>query len=69
MVTVRTTPFFSEYTINMLNEELLEQLPGNKIISTGPSHFAFQFTRAKEQSPLMECIISAVTNHLQTSTV
>ena len=69
MVTVRDTPFFTEYSINMLDDELLQQLPGNKIISNSPSHLAFMNTQAKEVSPLMECILLAVANHLQTTTV
>lgn len=69
MVTVRTTPFFTEYSINMLNDGLMQQLPGNKIISTAPNHLAFMNTSVREVTPLMECIINAVANHLQTTTV
>lgn len=69
MVTVRTTPFFTEYSINMLDEDLMQQLPGNKIVSTEPNHLAFKNTPAKDASPLMECILSAVSHHLQTTTV
>lgn len=69
MVSVRTTPFFTEYSINMLDEELLQQLPGNKIVSNGPGHLAFMNTPAKEVSPLMESILNAMANHLQTSIV
>lgn len=69
MVSVRTTPFFTEYSINMLDEELMKQLPGNKIISTEPTHLAFLNTSPREVSPLMENIINAVSHHLQTTTV
>jgi hypothetical protein len=69
MVSVHTTPFFTEYSISMLGEELLQQLPTNKIVSSTPNQFTFLNTPAKEQSPLMEAIIHAVANHLQTSTV
>jgi hypothetical protein len=69
MVSVRDTPFFTEYTISMLNEEVLQQLPGNKIISTAPQYFTFLNTPVLEQTPLMEAIINAVSQHLQTTTV
>lgn len=69
MVSVRTTPFFTEYSINMLDEELMQQLPGNKIVSTDSNHLAFMNTSAREASPLMECILNAVSQHLQTTTV
>ncbi|HEY1111917.1 MAG TPA: hypothetical protein VGE66_00085 [Chitinophagaceae bacterium] len=69
MVSVRATPFFTEYSINMLDEELMLQLPGNKILSTEPNHLAFMNTSPKEVTPLMECILNAVSHHLQTTTV
>lgn len=69
MVTVRTTPFFTEYSINMLDDELMQQLPGNKIVSTATNQLAFMNTSPKEVSPLMECILTAVANHLQTTPV
>lgn len=69
MVTVRSTPFFTEYSINMLDDELMQQLPGNKIVSTAPNHLAFINTSAREATPLMECILNAVANHLQTTAV
>lgn len=69
MVSVRDTPFFTEYSISMLDEEVLRQLPVNKIVSTGPHHFTFLNTPEKEQSSLMEAIIHAVSNHLQTTPV
>jgi hypothetical protein len=69
MVSVRTTPFFTEYSISMLNEEIMQQLPGNKIVSTAPNQFFFMNTEAGEQSPLMGTILKAVSAHLQSSTV
>ena len=41
VVSVRTTPFFTEYTLNNFHEELIELLPGNKILSQSPGHFVF----------------------------
>jgi hypothetical protein len=69
MVSVRTTPFFTEYSINMLDDALMQQLPGNKIVSTNPNQFTFLNTPVNDQTPLMESIIHAVSSHLQTTTV
>ena len=69
MVSVRTTPFFTEYSISMLNEEIMQQLPGNKIVSTGPNQLFFMNSDTGEQSPLMDAILNAVSVHLQSSPV
>jgi hypothetical protein len=63
IVTVRTTPFFTEYTLNF-DEEILQALPGNKIISTSADHFIFQHASAHEPNPLMKEILSAVSQHI-----
>ena len=69
VVSVRTTPFFTEYNLNNFSEELTELLPGNKIISRGAGHYVFQ-NAGNEHSPLlMEAIIRAVSEHLHTSEV
>jgi len=68
MVSVRNTPFFTEYTLNF-DEELMDLLPGNKIISTSANHFTFAHASSQEHNPLMEEIIRAVARHLQTSEV
>lgn len=59
MVSVRNTPFFTEYTLNF-DEELMQQLPGNKIISASSGHFVFQHASSLESTPLMKEIIKAV---------
>lgn len=64
MVSVRKTPFFTEYTLRF-DEEMLQLLPGNKIISTSSDHFIFQHASPEETSPLMEEIIRAVSQHSQ----
>jgi hypothetical protein len=64
VVSVRQTPFFTEYTLNNFDEALLEQLPGNKIISKGPGHFIFPNASSDSSNILMESIIRAVTEHL-----
>lgn len=68
MVSVRTTAFFTEYTLNF-DEELTELLPGNKIISTSPEHFIFQHASSSESTPLMKEIIRAVSQHAQATEV
>ena len=68
MVSVRKTPFFTEFTLNS-DEELMQELPGNKIISTSSNQFIFQHASSQQVTPLMEEIIRAVSQHLQTSKV
>lgn len=69
MIAVRQTPFFMEYTLSMLPEELMELLPGNKIISTGLNQLIFANATLDENTTLMRAILEAVTFHLQTTTV
>ncbi|MGN6166306.1 MAG: hypothetical protein ACTHOF_17375 [Flavisolibacter sp.] len=68
MVSVRTTPFFTEYTLDF-DEELMELLPGNKIISTASNHFTFQHASSLEVTPLMKEIIGAVSQQSQKTEV
>ena len=64
VVSVRSTPFYTEYVLTNFNEELLKSLPGNKIISKGPGHFIFQNANDAHSEPLMKTIIKAVSEHL-----
>lgn len=64
VVSVRSTPFHTEYTLNNFDDELLELLPGNKILSKSPGHFIFQNTAPENSSDLMSAIIKAVSEHL-----
>lgn len=64
VVSVRTTPFFTEYTLNNFNEDLLRLLPGNKIVSKAPGHFVFQNPSAENSTALMNVIIKAVAEHM-----
>lgn len=66
IVSVRTNPFFTEYTLNNFDAELLKMLPGNKILSQGPDHFVFQNASSQNSDALMNVIIEAVSAHLQT---
>ena len=65
VVSVRTTPFFTEFTLTNFNEELLELLPSNKILSTSPENFVFQNAPPENPNELMNAIIKAVAEHLQ----
>lgn len=69
IVSVRSTPFLSEYTLNNLGDELQSLLPGNKILSRGPGHFVFQHATALNSAELMNAIIRAVAEHLQATEV
>ena len=64
VVSVRNTPFYVEYTLTNFNEELLEKLPGNKIISKENGHYTFQNANSEHSEPLMKSIINAVAEHL-----
>jgi len=64
VVSVRTTAFLTEYTLNNFNEDLLELLPGNKILSRSPGHFVFQNVSPGNSTELMNSIIKAVSEHM-----
>lgn len=64
VVSVRSTPFLTEYTLNNFNEELLALLPGNKILSHSPGHFVFQNASGHDSTALMNSIIKAVSEHM-----
>ena len=64
VVSVRNTPFFVEYTLTNFNEDLLQKLPGNKIISKETGHYIFQNASAEHSEPLMKSIIKAVSEHM-----
>lgn len=64
VVSVRSTAFFTEYTLNNFNEDLLQLLPGNKILSHNPGHFVFQNVSPENSTDLMNAIIKAVSEHM-----
>jgi hypothetical protein len=65
MVSMRTTPFFVEYTVSMLDEGIAGQLPNNKIISTSKSSFVFSDSTEANSPQLMQGIIHAIACHVQ----
>lgn len=66
MVMVRTTPFFTEYHLGMLDEEVLKQLPDNRILSSSPVHFVFASHNSNASKDLMNQIIRSIADHVQT---
>jgi hypothetical protein len=64
VVSVRSTPFHTEYTLNNFDDDLLGLLPGNKILSKSPGHFIFQNTSSENSADLMNAIIKAVSEHM-----
>ena len=64
IVSVRKTPFFTEFTLNNLPENLNDLLPGNKIISRSPGHFIFQHASVEHPQELLNAIINAVSEHM-----
>jgi hypothetical protein len=66
MVSVRSTPFFTEYTINVFDEDLSELLPNNKVISTSPNSFTFSDSTSENVPQLMNSIIQAIVGHVHT---
>jgi hypothetical protein len=64
VVSVRSTPFHTEYSLNNFNDELLELLPGNKILSKSPGHFVFHNASSENSTALMDSIIKAVAEHM-----
>lgn len=66
IVSVRTTPFYREYTLSNLSEDILLLLPGNKIISPSTRQFLFPNAGPAHSRDLMNTIINAVRTHLQT---
>lgn len=68
MVSIRETPFFTEYTLNNFDENILNQLPTNKIIARSGESFIFQNAPLETITPLMNEIISALTRHVETAT-
>lgn len=64
MVSMRNTPFYTEYTVTMLHISIAGQLPNNKILSTSKDSFVFSDS-TKENSPgLMQVIIQAIASYM-----
>jgi hypothetical protein len=68
VVSVRTTPFYTEFTLKNFNDELIHLLPGTKILSQSPGHFVFENASSDNSEALMNVIIKAVAEHMQPTT-
>lgn len=64
VVSVRSTAFLTEYTLNNLDDELMALLPGNRILSQAPDHYVFQNATSDNSIALMNAIIKAVAEHM-----
>lgn len=64
VVSVRSTAFLTEYTLNNFDDELMALLPGNKILSQAPDHYVFQNATSDNSIALMNAIIKAVAEHM-----
>ena len=67
IVSVRSTPFFTEYILGNLDAEVRSLLPGNCIVSTLPGSLVFKDANDKHPSQLMEAILQSLARHLQAS--
>lgn len=64
MVAVRTTPFFTEYSINIFDEFLAALLPNNKLLSASENSFVFSDSTSENNPQLMDDIIRAIAEHV-----
>lgn len=64
IVSVRNTPFFTEYILGNLDEELQSLLPDNRVFSQTPGQLFFQNMTAEHSVQLMNEIIKTITRHL-----
>jgi hypothetical protein len=64
IVSVRSTPFFTEYALSNLDEDLSLLLPGNKIISLLNGELFFQHVSSHHSRLLMNEIIRSIRQHL-----
>ena len=64
IVSVRITPFFTEYVLGNLDEELRIHLPDNKIFSQTPGHLFFQNITDDSSVELMNILVKTITRYL-----
>lgn len=66
MVTVRTTPFYTEYSVQISDEAVAAQLPNNKIISAYRDNYMFSDSTSRNSTALMDELIHAISEHIKT---
>jgi hypothetical protein len=64
IVSVRETPFYTEYKITLQSPQLNELLLSDKIISPQPHTFVFANVAAQEYNQLMTQVLVAVSEHI-----
>jgi hypothetical protein len=64
IVSVRSTPFFTEYVLGNLDADLSFLLPSNKIISQETGKLFFQNITSHHSAALMNEIIRSIRQHL-----
>ena len=64
IVSVRITPFFTEYNLGNLDADLAFLLPSSKLISQTPGHLFFQNIAPHHSVELMNEIIKSINEHL-----
>jgi hypothetical protein len=66
IISVKKNPFFTEYEVNLLDNELNGLLPSSKIISSAPDQYSFLNVSKDAYTPLMQDILAAIAAHVQT---
>ncbi|MGV3657961.1 MAG: hypothetical protein ACO1NX_08400 [Chitinophagaceae bacterium] len=66
MIGVRTTPFFTEYSIHVFDEWLATLLPNNKVIATPENNFTFSDSTSANDLQLMDDLLKAIAEHVHT---
>ena len=64
MVSVRKTPFHTEYKLSSPDIEIVDLLPSDKIISPTPDIFLFANVPPSNYTKLMNEIINAIAQHI-----
>jgi len=64
IVSVKENPFYTEYNVNLLDEELSGFLTSSKIISSAPGQFSFFNVGRENYTPLMKEVLHAVSEHI-----
>jgi hypothetical protein len=64
LITVRKTPFHTEYKITLQSNELDHLLLSDKIVSPQPGAFVFANVPVQEYNELMKQILIAVADHI-----
>lgn len=63
MISVRTTPFYTEYTVSMLDADLSAHLLSDRIVSSAPGQFVFQNVPLNNYTRLMHELIKVVADY------